>query len=136
MKQDPNLRRLATVVRLLFLGLPLLALAFASAANATQASSPHIRIDAFGYEAFESKAAVLRTPVVGFDAPDAFAPGATVLLVDDASNSTVYAAPPVPWGGAGSPVHPTSGDRAWSFDFSSVTQPGTYRVVDPQSGES
>ena len=66
-----------------------LAWASPAAASAGQASE-HIRVDAFGYEAFESKVAVLRQAVVGFDAPDSFAPGPSIQLVRDADGLVVF----------------------------------------------
>lgn len=108
---------------------------FQASAAAWQ-TSDHIRVDAFGYEAFESKVAVLRQAVVGFDAPDSFTPGALVQLVRDSDGAVLLERAPVQWTGSGGAVHATSGDRAWWFDFSSFTAPGTYRVVDPASGES
>jgi hypothetical protein len=111
------------------------ALGLQSSAGAWQASD-HIRVDAFGYEAFEAKVAVLRQAVVGFDAPDSFTPGASIQLVRDSDGAVLFARPPVQWTGSGGAVHATSGDRAWWFDFSQFTAPGTYRVVDAASGES
>lgn len=109
---------------------------FLMAAAPARQASDHIRVDAFGYESFETKVAVLRQAVVGFDAPDSFTPGATVELVRDGDGVAVFSAAPVQWTGSGGAVHATSGDRAWWFDFTSVQTPGTYRVVDAASGES
>ncbi len=45
----------------------------------------------------------------------------------------VYSAAPQSWNTGA--VHPQSGDRGWWFDFSAVTQPGTYYLYDPVQEE-
>lgn len=94
---------------------------------------PVIVVDQFGYRPDAEKIAVIRDPQTGFDAATDFAPGATYALVDAATGVTAYQGAPVPWNAGG--VHAQSGDRAYWFDFSSVTTPGTYYVFDSERGQ-
>ncbi|MEL6904995.1 MAG: glycoside hydrolase family 9 protein [Planctomycetota bacterium] len=106
---------------------------FALAAPRALAQTPHIRVDALGYEPMARKVAVLRRAVQGFDAPDAFTPGAAVEVVRVSDGAVVLSGPASPWNGGA--VHPSSGDVAWTFDFTSLG-PGEYRVRDAASGET
>lgn len=107
-----------------------LALASPAAAQAPKAETPAIVIDQFGYPPDQPKVAVLREPVTGFDAPRPYAPGAVLQVVEEGSGRVVLSGPPVAWSGGA--VDPSSGDRAWWFDFSSLHAPGRYRIVDPE----
>ena len=93
-----------------------------------------IRVDQFGYRPGDRKVAVVVDPEVGHDADvDTDVPPGDRLEVRRGSDDTVvFAGEPVPWGGGA--VHPQSGDRGWWFDFSSVTEPGEYSIVDPATG--
>ncbi len=104
----------------------LVALATASCAPA---ATPVIVVDQFGYLPDQPKVAVLREPVVGFDAGRHYTPDRTVELVDLATGQPVLTGPATSWNKGG--VDPSSGDRAWWFDFSIVARPGRYQVVDP-----
>ena len=85
-------------------------------------------VDQFGYLPTQQKIAVLRDPVEGYDAGDAYTPGSTLQVVNTANNAVVFTGTAVAWNGGATDT--SSGDRAWSFDFSSVSAPGTYQVVD------
>lgn len=85
-------------------------------------------VDQFGYLPTAQKVAVLRDAVTGYDAADSYTPGASLQVVDVATGSVVFTGTATSWN-AGA-TDPTSGDRAWWFDFSAVTTPGTYQVVD------
>jgi endoglucanase len=112
-----------------------LALAYPAAAEAPpDTATPAIVIDQFGYPPDQPKVAVLREPVMGFDAPRPYAPGAVLQVVEEGSGRVVLSGPPVAWSGGA--VDPSSGDRAWWFDFSSLRTPGRYRIVDPERHES
>lgn len=100
-------------------------------ARATE-PAPFILVDQFGYLPELEKRAVIRDPEVGFDADRDFEPGATYAVVDVRSGRVVHEGEPRVWNGG--LVDPTSGDRAWWFDFSSVTKPGTYVVRDLDRG--
>jgi endoglucanase len=105
------------------------------AATASRGGSPviadgrYIMVDQFGYLSTLNKVAVLRDPVVGYDAADAYTPGTTLQVVNTATNTVVYSGAPVAWQNGATDT--SSGDRAWQFDFSAVTAPGTYQIVDP-----
>jgi len=92
------------------------------------ALSKFIVVDQFGYLPDSEKIAVVRDPQTGFDAGDAFTPSATLSLIDARSGATALTAAVTPWNGGA--VGASSGDKAWWFDFSQITQPGTYYVLD------
>jgi hypothetical protein len=99
--------------------------------SAEVVAGPNIVVDQFGYRTADEKIAVVRSPESGFDrAP--YTPGATLALVDARTGARVFEAAPVPWNGGA--VDPSSGDRAWWFDFSTVTTPGEYAVLDVGTG--
>jgi endoglucanase len=91
-------------------------------------NGPFIVVDQFGYLPGLKKVAVLRNPVNGFDSADQYTPGAKLQVVDTATNTVVFSGAPTRWKGGA--VDASSGDSAWQFDFSAVTAPGTYEVVD------
>jgi hypothetical protein len=101
----------------------------AGAIVAPQSLSPFITVDQFGYRPSDEKIAVIRCPQTGFDSATHFTPGATYAVVDAHSgNAKVFEAAPVAWNGGG--VDGSSGDKAWRFDFSSLTAAGDYYVMD------
>jgi endoglucanase len=89
-----------------------------------------IVVDQFGYRPEAEKVAVIRDPQTGFDAGDSFTPGTTYALVEIRSGTRVFTGSPKPWSNGSTDA--SSGDRAWWFDFSSVTTPGSYYVLDTQ----
>ena len=91
-------------------------------------SGPFIVVDQFGYLPSLKKVAVLRNPVNGFDSANQYLPGPTLQVVNTATNAVVFSGSPIPWKSGA--VDTSSGDSAWQFDFSAVTAPGTYQVVD------
>lgn len=99
-----------------------------------QPSSPHIRIDQFGYSPQAKKIAVLREPVQGFDAPLPFSPGPLIEVRRASDQQVAFSAEPLTWN-AGA-VHAQSGDRVWRVDFSALSAPGTYYIHDPTTGAS
>lgn len=107
------------------------ALAVCSSAIAVP-SNLHIRVDAFGYRPRATKIAIVRQPVVGYDAPAAY-PTPTLLELRRASDQVVVLSGAAAAWNAGA-THAASGDKVWWFDFSSVQVPGTYSVVDPATG--
>lgn len=88
---------------------------------------PLIVVDQFGYRTTGKKVAVIRDPQTGYDANVSFTPGARYAVVDKAGK-TVKEGAPTPWNGGA--TDSSSGDKAWWFDFSDVTAPGAYKVVD------
>ena len=114
-----------------FLGALGLVLATSSPSFATDAA-PFIVLDQFGYLPGLQKIAVIRDPVEGFDSERGFTPGSTYAVIDTATNQAVHTGEPVAWRRGA--VDPTSGDRIWHFDFSTVERPGTYLVRDLDRG--
>lgn len=106
-----------------FLLLPLLAtLCF------SQNLSDSIVIDQFGYREQAKKTAVIRAPQLGHDAPSSYAPGTEFQIINETSGTAVFDGAPVAFNSGQTDA--ASGDRIWYFDFSSVTQPGRYYVLD------
>jgi endoglucanase len=93
---------------------------------------PVIVVDQFGYPTKASKIAVIRDPKVGYDNAAHFAPGATYALVDQSTGKIAKEGPPTPWNGGTTDID--SGDKVWWFDFSDVTTPGIYAVLDIDKG--
>jgi hypothetical protein len=87
----------------------------------------NIVVDQFGYRTGDPKVAIVRSPITGFDSSP-FVPGPTYALVEAATGAVALRGAPVTWNGGA--TDPSSGDAAWSFDFSSVTAPGSYYVLD------
>lgn len=93
---------------------------------------PFIVVDQFGYRTDAEKVAVIRSPARGYDAAHRYAPGKTFAVVDRASGKEVFVGNPVAWKNGA--IDPVSGDKAWWFDFSVLTEPGTYVVIDKETG--
>ncbi|HEX2671342.1 MAG TPA: cellulase N-terminal Ig-like domain-containing protein, partial [Polyangiaceae bacterium] len=90
--------------------------------------SKFIVVDQFGYLPDSEKIAVVRDPQTGFDGDEAFTPSASLSLIDARTGATALSAAVTAWNGGATDA--SSGDKAWWFDFSKVTQPGTYYVLD------
>lgn len=93
-----------------------------------QALTKYITIDQFGYLPDSRKVAVLRDPQTGFDSAESFSPGSMYAVVRKHDNEQVYTNQPTEWQSGA--TDPSSGDKAWWFDFSSVTEVGTYYILD------
>ena len=93
-----------------------------------QELTKYIVVDQFGYLPDSKKIAVIRDPQTGYDSDESFSPGSNYALVDKSSGLNVATGAPVIWN-AGA-TNTSSGDKAWWFDFSSFTTPGTYYVLD------
>jgi endoglucanase len=89
---------------------------------------PLIVVDQFGYRSTSKKVAVIRDPQTGYDTAVNFTPGTNYSVVDKATGKSVKQGAPTAWNSGA--VDSSSGDKAWWFDFSDVTTPGTYTVVD------
>jgi hypothetical protein len=88
-----------------------------------------IAVDQFGYLPNLPKVAVISDPQAGFNAAESYSPGATLEVRTWSSNTLVFSAAPVAW--SNGVTHTQSGDKAWWFNFSSVTRWGEYYVYDP-----
>ncbi|MCA8958318.1 MAG: glycoside hydrolase family 9 protein [Planctomycetes bacterium] len=97
-----------------------------------QASSLHVRVDAFGYLPAAPKVAVLREPVVGYDAGPTYTPGATIEVRRVRDGTVAWRGTATRWNGGA--VHAQSGDRCWSVDFSDLRESGSFFLIDPTRG--
>lgn len=89
---------------------------------------PWIVVDQFGYRTGSQKIAVIRSPQTGYDSTASFTPGSKYSVVSKATGKSVKDGAPAAWNGGAADT--SSGDKVWWFDFSDVTAPGTYTVVD------
>ncbi len=101
------------------------ALAAVNRANDTQ-YIPFIKVDQFGYLPNASKIAIISDPQIGFNSSNSFTPPATIHLKDAITHISVFSSNPISW--QSGMVDTLSGDKAWWFDFSNYTTPGTYYV--------
>lgn len=90
--------------------------------------SKFILLDQFGYLPDAEKIAVLRDPEMGFDAADSYMPGAKYQIIDAVTKAVVSELTATAWNNGA--VDMTSGDRAWRVDFSTLTTPGVYYLLD------
>jgi endoglucanase len=97
----------------------------------SQEISKFIITDQFGYLPDAKKIAVLKDPVTGFDASESYAPGSKFFVVNARTGEKVFAGSPVKWNNGNTDA--SSGDKAWHFDFSSVTQSGSYYILDEEN---
>ena len=105
--------------------------AASSVASGSPTISSFIVVDQFGYLPDAKKIAVVRDPQTGYDAALSFTPGATYQLVNLDTNSVVLSGSAVSWKSGA--TFEAAGDKAWWFDFSSITTPGKYAVVDVEN---
>ncbi|WP_168224692.1 glycoside hydrolase family 9 protein [Rhodoferax aquaticus] len=94
-------------------------------------TTPHIKVDQFGYLASSKKVAVVANPVRGSNAGTPYLPGSGAQQFQVrrwADNAVVLSGTLSVWNGGA--VHTQSGDQGWWFDFSALTTPGTYYVFD------
>jgi len=91
-----------------------------------------IMVDQFGYLTNARKVAVLRFPKVGYDSNQSYWPQ-QLQVVNSATGSVVYTAWPQDWNGLKTDA--SSGDQVWTYDFSQITTPGTYEIVDPTANQ-
>ena len=91
-----------------------------------------IMVDQFGYLPNSKKVAVLRLPKVGYDSNESYWPQ-QLQVVNSANGSVVYTFWPQDWNQL--KTDPASGDQVWHFDFSQITTPGTYEIVDPNANQ-
>lgn len=101
---------------------------------AAQSSDSHIRVDQFGYRPLAQKTAVLREPLVGYDAPDPYTPGPLIEVRRAADQSVAFSGAAVTWNRGA--THDQSGDRIWWFDFSALEEEGTFFIHDPAAAVS
>lgn len=92
------------------------------------AENVFITVDQFGYRPSDTKVAVLRDPQVGFDSALSYTPGNSIRVVESSSGKVVFTGTPALHNGG--VTDSSSGDKIWWFDFSAITQDGTYYIQD------
>lgn len=102
-----------------------------SSSQITAAISEFIVVDQFGYLPSAKKIAVIRDPQTGYDAAKSFTPGATYQLINLDTNAVVHTGAAASWKSGA--TFDAAGDKAWQFDFSSITTTGRYAVLDVQN---
>ena len=107
-----------------------LLLAFSLAGHA-QPYSKFIIVDQFGYLPGAKKIAVMKDPQTGFDAGESFTPGSLYSVIESGTGTRVYSGGITQWNGGATDV--SSGDRIWHFDFSDVSETGTYYILDEEN---
>jgi endoglucanase len=94
----------------------------------SQTVSKNIIIDQFGYLPDANKIAIIKNPIVGFDAGQSFTPGTTYSLINANTGEQVYTSGINAWNTGKTDA--SSGDKVWYFDFSSVKLNGRYYILD------
>jgi len=89
---------------------------------------PNIKIDQFGYLPNDEKIAVLSNPITGYNNFYTYTPSANIQLRDAITHAVILSAAAAAWNGGA--THDQSGDKVWRFNFSSVTTPGSYYIID------
>ena len=95
-----------------------------------QTVTPLIRLDQFGYFPESQKIAVISDPQTGFNAAESFTPGTVYEVRKADNNQTAWTGSPEAWKNGA--THTQSGDKGWWLDFSSLTEPGDYYLLDVQ----
>jgi len=94
----------------------------------SQTIDNHFKLDQIGYKVNDRKICVISNPQTGYNVPDPYTLGGTLEVRKQSDNSMVFSGTPTMWNGGA--THIQSGDKAWWFDFSSVTTPDDYYVYD------
>jgi len=96
------------------------------------AVSEQIIVDQFGWRPADRKVAIMADPVQGQNAANHFTPGDTFEIRRAEDGKTVFTGKITAWHNGD--TDKVSGDRAWWCDFTPLTTPGMYVVVDQKSG--
>lgn len=103
------------------------------ASLAAQQPSPFIHIDQFGYQPDAEKVAVLTNPQLGFNAALSYTPSANLEIRHSNKHQVVWSGSPQQWNGGA--THDLSGDQGWWLNFSALTTPGTYYLIDTANNQ-
>jgi len=93
-----------------------------------QTVSKYIVVDQFGYRPNAKKIAIIRDPQTGFDQAESFTPGTTYAVIKKSNGQEVMSGALTNWNSGTTDA--SSGDKVKWFDFSSVTDPGKYYILD------
>ena len=92
----------------------------------------YIVVDQFGYRPDMKKVAILVNPQEGWNAHDEYLPGDTLELRRFDDGAKVMSGRPERW--MNGLIQPNAGDSGFWFDFSEVTEPGSYFIFDRKNG--
>lgn len=92
-----------------------------------QAETDNIHIDQFGYRLNDQKIAVISDPQIGYNSGETFMPGSSY-QVRKTDGTPVFTGNIVLWNNGS--TDPSSGDKCWHFDFSTVVTAGDYYIFD------
>lgn len=92
-----------------------------------------IIVDQFGYQPSMKKVAVIKDPQTGNDSRANYTPGEKLQVVKSGTTDMVLEGAPVIW--KNGLTDDSSGDKAWHFDFTALTTPGDYEILDPSTGK-
>lgn len=91
-----------------------------------------IVVDQFGYQLNDQKVAMIKVAKIGQDSGQHTPPPGNSFYVRNLeTNEIVFEGTVVSW--QSGTVHEQSGDQVWHLDFSELTDPGLYRIEEPQS---
>ncbi|MCB0397243.1 MAG: glycoside hydrolase family 9 protein [Flavobacteriales bacterium] len=116
-------------LRILLAGIACTGLFFSGQAQVNYTVEKNIRVDQFGYRPQDDKVAVLTDPQSGFNASESYQPGITMEVRRLYDGTTAFTGSSALWNNGA--TQSQSGDKGWHFDFSALTDTGTYYVFDP-----
>ena len=96
-----------------------------------QTVSRNILTDQFGYRPEAEKIAVIKNPQLGDDSKEQFTPGSVYKVVDKNLGVSVFQNSLSVFNNG--LIDTPSGDKIWWFDFSSVSTPGEYYILDEKN---
>jgi hypothetical protein len=94
-------------------------------------TTPHIKVDQFGYFPQAKKVAVVVDPQTGYNSNESFTPGTGTNQYQVrrwSDDAVMFTGSLQTWNGGA--IHAQSGDRGWWFDFTTLTTPGSYYIFD------
>lgn len=94
----------------------------------SQTLSKQIIVDQFGWRTNARKVVVFSDPINGQNGSVSYTPGAQFQVRRTSDNGVAFTGNIVSWNGGN--THGDSGDKVWHGDFSGLTTPGSYYVVD------
>ncbi len=91
----------------------------------------YIVVDQFGYLPESEKIAVIGCPEIGFDAEETYTPGNTFAVINANTHTEIFSDTISSWKNGA--IDSTSGDKVWYFDFSKLTEDGSYYILDKEN---
>jgi len=103
---------------------------FLLAFSSTKASDkiPNIKVDQFGYRPHAQKVAIVSSPKEGFNGRSGYEAPNKLFVINNETQEVAFSANISPW--KNGQVHGQSGDKVWWFDFTALTAPGNYFIID------